>query len=154
MRANPKDSEVWGRWARRILRKAIAPMRWRSGKSPRPGSAQQQQRQMEQSLKVNRYWLAIQQGDAALKAIILTGQNACSSRRVMSITPTLCSAGAGRCGDGAKRLSRRRRYYQQTLRMDSGNTNAVRGRRIYTASNRQKKLKRLSPRSCQSAAKH
>ena len=27
VRANPKDSEALGRWARRILRKAIAPMR-------------------------------------------------------------------------------------------------------------------------------
>ncbi len=107
VRANPKDSETWGRWARRILRKAIAPMRWRIGKSPRPGSAQQQQRQMEQSVKVNRYWLAIQQGDAALKANILTGRNGCSSRHVMSITPTACGAGAGRCGDGTQRLPRR-----------------------------------------------
>lgn len=28
VRANPKDSEALGRWARRIPRKAIAPMQW------------------------------------------------------------------------------------------------------------------------------
>lgn len=36
VRANPKDSEALGRWARRILRKAIAPMRWRIWKKPSP----------------------------------------------------------------------------------------------------------------------
>ncbi len=127
-------------------------MQWRIWKSPRTGPAQQQQRQMEQSAERNRYWLAIQQGDAALKANNPAGQNACSSRRVMSITPTVMQAGAGRCGDGAKRLSRRRTLFQQTLRMDSGNTNAVRGLANITASNRQKKLKRLSPHSLPVAA--
>ncbi|MFP1453193.1 hypothetical protein ACLB1N_26120 [Escherichia coli] len=32
--ANPKDSELWGRWARRILRKAMARMRWGVWKKP------------------------------------------------------------------------------------------------------------------------
>ncbi|BDB91158.1 hypothetical protein VEGS20_45640 (plasmid) [Escherichia coli] len=34
VRANPKDSEALGRWARHIHRKAIAPMQWRIWKKP------------------------------------------------------------------------------------------------------------------------
>ena len=60
-------------------------------------------------LKVNRYWLAIQQGDAALKANNPDrAERLFQHARNVDNTDSYAVLGAGRCGDGAKRLSRRR----------------------------------------------
>ncbi|NAH65322.1 tetratricopeptide repeat protein, partial [Escherichia coli] len=79
-------------------------------------------------LKVNRYWLAIQQGDAALKAnnpdqaerLFLQARN-------VDNTDSYAVLGLGDVAMARKDYPAAERYYQQTLRMDSGNTNAVRG---------------------------
>ncbi len=62
VRATRKTVRLWGRWARHIHRKAIRQCSGESGKSPRTGPAQQQHDKWNSLLKVNRYWLAIQQG--------------------------------------------------------------------------------------------
>ncbi|EHS3792872.1 cellulose biosynthesis protein BcsC, partial [Escherichia coli] len=79
-------------------------------------------------LKVNRYWLAIQQGDAALKA-----NNPDRAERLFQQARNVDNAdsyavlGLGDVAMARKDYPAAERYYQQTLRMDSGNTNAVRG---------------------------
>ncbi|MDQ9274181.1 tetratricopeptide repeat protein, partial [Escherichia marmotae] len=79
-------------------------------------------------LKVNRYWLAIQQGDAALKA-----NNPEQAERLFRQARSVDNAdsyavlGLGDVAMARKDYPAAERYYQQTLRMDSSNTNAVRG---------------------------
>ncbi|MBM3074287.1 cellulose biosynthesis protein BcsC [Enterobacter sp. RHBSTW-00994] len=79
-------------------------------------------------LKVNRYWLLIQQGDAALKANN-PGQAERYYQQARNIDNTDSYAVLG-LGDAAmvrKDNVAAERYYRQALRMDSGNSNAVRG---------------------------
>lgn len=57
----------------------------------------------ESLLKVNRYWLLIQQGDAALKANNLAQAGVSISRREQWITPTATRYWGWGCGDGAQR---------------------------------------------------
>ncbi|MFP1453194.1 tetratricopeptide repeat protein [Escherichia coli] len=97
---------------------------------------------------MNRYWLAIQQSDAALKANNPDrAERLFQQARNVDNTDSYAVLGLGDVAMARKDYPAAERYYQQTLRMDSGNTNAVRGLANITASNRQKKLKRLSPRS-------
>jgi Tfp pilus assembly protein PilF len=78
-------------------------------------------------LKTNRYWLLIKQGDSALKAA--------SWRRRKILRPgaahrqyrQLCGAGAGDVAAARKENAAAERYYQRALRMDRGNSLAVRG---------------------------
>ncbi|MDN8600907.1 cellulose synthase complex outer membrane protein BcsC [Citrobacter sp. S2-9] len=82
----------------------------------------------ESLLKVNRYWLSIQQGDAALKA-----NNPNQAERLYQQARNIDNAdsyavlGLGDVAMARKDYAAAERYYQQTLRMDSGNSNAVRG---------------------------
>ncbi|QRG79319.1 cellulose synthase complex outer membrane protein BcsC [Citrobacter sp. R56] len=82
----------------------------------------------ESLLKVNRYWLSIQQGDAALKA-----NNPDQAERLYQQARNIDNAdsyavlGLGDVAMARKDYAAAERYYQQTLRMDSSNSNAVRG---------------------------
>lgn len=82
----------------------------------------------ESLLKVNRYWLSIQQGDAALKA-----NNPDQAERLYQQARSIDNAdsyavlGLGDVAMARKDYAAAERYYQQTLRMDSSNSNAVRG---------------------------
>ncbi|HHZ5679196.1 TPA: cellulose synthase complex outer membrane protein BcsC [Escherichia coli] len=79
-------------------------------------------------LKVNRYWLAIQQGDAALKANNPDrAERLFQQARNVDNTDSYAVLGLGDVAMARKDYPAAERYYQQTLRMDSGNTNAVRG---------------------------
>ncbi|MCA4851383.1 tetratricopeptide repeat protein, partial [Escherichia coli] len=79
-------------------------------------------------LKVNRYWLAIQQGDAALKANNPDrAERLFQQARNVDNTDSYAVLGLGNVAMARKDYPAAERYYQQTLRMDSGNTNAVRG---------------------------
>lgn len=82
----------------------------------------------ESLLKVNRYWLLIQQGDAALKANNLAqAERFYQQARAVDNTDSYAVLGLGDVAMARKDNAAAERYYQQTLRMDSGNTNAVRG---------------------------
>lgn len=82
----------------------------------------------ESLLKVNRYWLSIQQGDAALKA-----NNPDQAERLYQQARSIDNAdsyavlGLGDVAMARKDYAAAEWYYQQTLRMDSSNSNAVRG---------------------------
>ncbi|MCU8652418.1 tetratricopeptide repeat protein, partial [Escherichia coli] len=79
-------------------------------------------------LKVNRYWLAIQQGNAALKANNPDrAERLFQQARNVDNTDSYAVLGLGDVAMARKDYPAAERYYQQTLRMDSGNTNAVRG---------------------------
>ncbi|QUI99108.1 hypothetical protein KCP74_06860 [Salmonella enterica subsp. enterica] len=55
-------------------------------------------------LKVNRYWLLIQQGDAALKANNLAGGAFLSAGASVRITPAATRCWGWGCGDGADEM--------------------------------------------------
>lgn len=150
VRANPKDSEALGALGQAYSQKgdranAVANLEKALALDPHSSNNDK----WNSLLKVNRYWLAIQQGDAALKANNPDrAENACSSRRVMSITPT-----AMQCWGWAMWRWREKIIPPPNVIISrpcvwtAATLTPCAGWRIYTASNRQKKLKRLSPRS-------
>lgn len=79
-------------------------------------------------LQTNRYWLLIQQGDAALKA-----NNPAQAARLyqqargVDNSDSYAVLGLGDAALANKDTPAAERYYYQALRMDSGNSNAVRG---------------------------
>ena len=91
-------------------------------------------------LKVNRYWLLIQQGDAALKAnnTAQAERNFQQARNIDS-TDSYAVLGLGDTAAARNDNAAAERYYRQALRMDSGNSNAVRGlANIYRAQSPEK----------------
>ena len=79
-------------------------------------------------LKVNRYWLLIQQGDAALKANNpAQAERYYQQARNVDNTDSYAVLGLGDAAVARKDNAAAERYYRQALRMDSGNSNAVRG---------------------------
>lgn len=91
-------------------------------------------------LKVNRYWLLIQQGDNALKANnTAQAERYYQQARNVDNTDSYAVLGLGDAAAARKDNDAAERYYRQALRMDSGNTNAVRGlANIYRAQSPEK----------------
>ena len=91
-------------------------------------------------LKVNRYWLLIQQGDAALKANNpAQAERYYQQARNIDNTDSYAVLGLGDAAAARKDNDAAERYYRQALRMDSGNSNAVRGTaNIYRAQSPEK----------------
>ncbi|HAV1785776.1 TPA: cellulose biosynthesis protein BcsC [Enterobacter hormaechei subsp. steigerwaltii] len=91
-------------------------------------------------LKVNRYWLLIQQGDNALKANnTAQAERYYQQARNIDNTDSYAVLGLGDAAAARKDNDAAERYYRQALRMDSGNSNAVRGlANIYRAQSPQK----------------
>ncbi|EOW59963.1 cellulose synthase subunit BcsC [Escherichia marmotae] len=129
VRANPKDSEALGALGQAYSQKgdrANAVVNLEKALALDPHSSNNDK--WNSLLKVNRYWLAIQQGDAALKA-----NNPEQAERLFRQARSVDNAdsyavlGLGDVAMARKDYPAAERYYQQTLRMDSSNTNAVRG---------------------------
>ena len=79
-------------------------------------------------LKVNRYWLLIQQGDNALKANkTAQAERYYQQARNIDNTDSYAVLGLGDAAAARKDNDAAERYYRQALRIDSGNSNAVRG---------------------------
>ncbi|MFK3914409.1 cellulose synthase complex outer membrane protein BcsC [Enterobacter cancerogenus] len=79
-------------------------------------------------LKVNRYSLLIQQGDAALKANdTAQAERFYQQARNIDNTDSYAVLGLGDAATARNDNAAAERYYRQALRMDSGNSNAVRG---------------------------
>ncbi|MDF2779178.1 MAG: cellulose biosynthesis protein BcsC [Enterobacteriaceae bacterium] len=79
-------------------------------------------------LQTNRYWLLIQQGDAALKANNpAQAERLYQQARAVDNTDSYAVLGLGDAAVARKDSAAAERYYQQALRMDSGNSNAIRG---------------------------
>ncbi|WP_236347792.1 cellulose synthase complex outer membrane protein BcsC [Enterobacter cancerogenus] len=91
-------------------------------------------------LKVNRYWLLIQQGDAALKANdTAQAERFYQQARNIDNTDSYAVLGLGDAAMARNDNAAAERYYRQALRMDSGNSNAVRGlARLYRAQSPEK----------------
>lgn len=91
-------------------------------------------------LKVNRYWLLIQQGDAALKANNpAQAERYYQQARNIDNTDSYAVLGLGDAAMARKDSASAERYYRQAMRMDSGNSNAVRGlANIYRAESPEK----------------
>ncbi|HCR0985617.1 TPA: cellulose biosynthesis protein BcsC [Enterobacter hormaechei] len=94
----------------------------------------------ESLLKVNRYWLLIQQGDNALKANnTAQAERYYQQARNIDNTDSYAVLGLGDAAAARKDNDAAERYYRQALRMDSGNSNAVRGlANIYRAQSPEK----------------
>ncbi len=119
---------LWGRWAGVFSERRSRQCGGESGKSPRPDPHSSNNDKWNSLLKVNRYWLAIQQGDAALKANNPDrAERLFQQARNVDNTDSYAVLGLGDVAMARKDYPAAERYYQQTLRMDSGNTNAVRG---------------------------
>lgn len=91
-------------------------------------------------LKVNRYWLLIQQGDNALKANnTAQAERYYQQARNIDNTDSYAVLGLGDAAAARKDNDAAERFYRQALRMDRGNSNAVRGlANIYRAQSPQK----------------
>ena len=91
-------------------------------------------------LKVNRYWLLIQQGDAQLAAKNPDQAERYYQRaRSIDNTDSYAVLGLGDAAMARNDSASAERFYQQALRMDGGNTNAVRGlANIYRAQSAEK----------------
>ncbi|MDS0020526.1 cellulose synthase complex outer membrane protein BcsC [Enterobacter hormaechei] len=94
----------------------------------------------ESLLKVNRYWLLIQQGYNALKANnTAQAERYYQQARNIDNTDSYAVLGLGDAAAARKDNDAAERYYRQALRMDSGNSNAVRGlANIYRAQSPEK----------------
>ncbi|HDT1664476.1 TPA: cellulose biosynthesis protein BcsC [Escherichia coli] len=129
VRANPKDSEALGALGQAYSQKgdrANAVVNLEKALALDPHSSNNDK--WNSLLKVNRYWLAIQQGDAALKANNPDrAERLFQQARNVDNTDSYAVLGLGDVAMARKDYPAAERYYQQTLRMDSGNTNAVRG---------------------------
>lgn len=91
-------------------------------------------------LKVNRYWLLIQQGDAQLAAKNpAQAERLYQQARAIDNTDSYAVLGLGDAAMARKDTAAAERFYYQALRMDSGNSNAVRGlANIYRAQSAEK----------------
>jgi tetratricopeptide (TPR) repeat protein len=91
-------------------------------------------------LKVNRYWLLIQQGDAQLAAKNpAQAERLYQQARAIDNTDSYAVLGLGDAAMARKDTAAAERFYYQALRMDSGNSNAVRGlANIYRAQSPEK----------------
>ncbi|WP_148180705.1 tetratricopeptide repeat protein, partial [Klebsiella pneumoniae] len=78
-------------------------------------------------LKTNRYWLLIKQGDSALKSGQLAqAQNNYAQAQRIDNTDSYAVLGLGDVAAARKENAAAERYYQRALRMDRGNSLAVR----------------------------
>lgn len=91
-------------------------------------------------LKVNRYWLLIQQGDAQLAAKNPDqAERYYQQARAIDNTDSYAVLGLGDAAMARKDTAAAERFYTQAMRMDSGNSNAVRGlANIYRAQSPEK----------------
>ncbi|ELY6245346.1 cellulose biosynthesis protein BcsC [Cronobacter universalis] len=127
--ANPNDSEALGALAQAYSqqgnRARAVPLLEQALKqdpnSPNSG-------RWQSLLQVNRYWLLIQQGDAALKANNLAqAQQKYQQAAAVDNTDSYAVLGLGDVAVAKKDDAAAERYYRQALRMDNTNSNAVRG---------------------------
>jgi tetratricopeptide (TPR) repeat protein len=78
-------------------------------------------------LQTNRYWLLIKQGDSALKAASWRRRKLLCPGAAGRRTDSYAVLGLGDVAAARKENAAAERYYQQALRMDRGNSLAVRG---------------------------
>lgn len=157
VRANQNDSEAVGALGQAYSQRgdrasAVAQFKKALAMDPQSGSRSK----WESLLKVNSYWLAIQQGDAALKANnIDQAERLYQQARNIDNTDSYAVLGLGDAAMARKDYPTAERYYQQTLRMDSGNTNAVRGlANLYRAQSPEKASAFIGDALCQPASQH
>ena len=129
VKANQNDSEAVGALGQAYSQRgdrASAVAQFKKALAMDPQSANSDK--WKSLLQTNSYWLAIQQGDAALKANnVDQAERFYQQARNIDNTDSYAVLGLGDAAMARKDYPAAERYYQQTLRMDSSNTNAVRG---------------------------
>ncbi|HAI7337391.1 TPA: cellulose synthase complex outer membrane protein BcsC [Escherichia coli] len=135
VRANPKDSEALGALGQAYSQKgdranAVANLEKALALDPHNSNNDK----WNSLLKVNRYWLAIQQGDAALKANNPDpAERLFQQARNVDNTDSYAVLGLGDVAMARKDYPAAERYYQQTSRIDLTLADWAQQRRDYTA---------------------
>ena len=139
--ANNADSEAVGALGQAYSQsgdraRAVAQFEKAIAMDPNSGSRSK----WESLLQINRYWLLIQQGDAALKANNpAQAERYYQQARATDNSDSYAVLGLGDAAAARKDSAAAESFYRQALRMDSENTNAVRGlANIYRAESAEK----------------
>ncbi|MHC2598019.1 putative Zn-dependent protease [Kluyvera sp. 1366] len=126
--ANPNDAELMGAMGQAQARanNRAAAIRWLE-KAIQAGQASTQIGKWQSLLQTNRYWLAINNGDAALKkGDIAAAEGYYRSAQALDNRYSWALIGLGDAALARKNTAQAERYWQQALRLDRSNSTAKR----------------------------
>ncbi|KAA8666937.1 tetratricopeptide repeat protein, partial [Pantoea dispersa] len=126
LKANPDDAELLGAMGQAQARAGhrSAAISWLQ-KAIQAGQASTQIGKWQSLLQTNRYWLAIDSGDAALKQGDLSGaERQYRSAQAIDSNDSWALIGLGDVAQARKNSALARQYWQQALRLDRSNGTA------------------------------
>ncbi len=126
LKANPDDAELLGAMGQAQARAGhrAAAISWLQ-KAIQAGQASTQIGKWQSLLQTNRYWLAIDSGDAALKQGDLSGaERQYRSAQAIDSNDSWALIGLGDVAQARKNSALARQYWQQALRLDRSNGTA------------------------------
>lgn len=126
LKANPDDAELLGAMGQAQARAGhrAAAISWLQ-KAIQAGQASTQIGKWQSLLQTNRYWLAIDSGDAALKQGDLSGaEQQYRSAQAIDSNDSWALIGLGDVAQARKNSALARQYWQQALRLDRSNGTA------------------------------
>ncbi|ERK17147.1 Cellulose synthase operon protein C [Pantoea sp. AS-PWVM4] len=128
LKATPDDAELMGAMGQAQARanNRAAAIMWLE-KAIKHGQASTQVGKWQSLLQTNRYWLAINNGDNALKKGDLNGaERQYRNAQVIDNSDSWALIGLGDVAQARHNEAQAERYWQLALRIDRGNTTAVR----------------------------
>ncbi|MCA1178530.1 MULTISPECIES: cellulose synthase complex outer membrane protein BcsC [unclassified Pantoea] len=128
LKANPNDAELMGAMGQAQARanNRAAAISWLQ-KAIQAGQASTQVGKWQSLLQTNRYWLAINNGDDALKKGDVAGaERQYRSAQAIDNRDSWALIGLGDVAQARKNDAQAEQYWQQALRLDRSNTTAVR----------------------------
>lgn len=128
LKANPGDAELMGAMGQAQARanNRAAAISWLE-KAIQAGQASTQIGKWQSLLQTNRYWLAINNGDAALKkGDIAAAEQQYRSAQALDSRDSWALIGLGDVAQARKNDAQAEQYWQQALQLDRGNTTAQR----------------------------
>ncbi|MDI9223065.1 cellulose synthase complex outer membrane protein BcsC [Pantoea sp. EA-12] len=127
LKANPNDAELMGAMGQAQARanNRAAAISWLQ-KAIQAGQASTQIGKWQSLLQTNRYWLAINNGDDALKKGDLSGaERQYRSAQAIDNRDSWALIGLGDVAQARKNEAQAEQFWQQALRLDRSNTTAV-----------------------------
>ena len=127
LKANPNDAELMGAMGQAQARAnhRAAAISWLQ-KAIQAGQASTQIGKWQSLLQTNRYWLAINNGDDALKKGDLSGaERQYRSAQAIDNRDSWALIGLGDVAQARKNEAQAEQFWQQALRLDRSNTTAV-----------------------------
>ncbi|WP_128602140.1 tetratricopeptide repeat protein, partial [Pantoea wallisii] len=128
LKANPGDAELMGAMGQAQARanNRAAAISWLE-KAIQAGQASTQIGKWQSLLQTNRYWMAINNGDAALKkGDIAAAEQQYRSAQALDSRDSWALIGLGDVAQARKNDAQAEQYWQQALQLDRGNTTAQR----------------------------